>query len=166
MNSDLEQLYCKSINKVIKNKRAIENSIGVKLEIKGNIVVIEGAAEQTFIAIQIIEAIDIGFSANQALDLKNEDFILRKLQIKEIAKRNDLSQVRARVIGTKRRALNTIEDLTGCNIVLHDNIIGIIGQTEDVKHAEYALTNLIRGSKHANVYRYLEEQHVQKKLGF
>jgi len=166
MNSDLEQVYCENIGKVIKNKEIIESSIKVKLDIKGKVIVIGGAAEQTFIALQVIEAIDLGFSVNQALDLKQEDFILKKIPIKEISRRTDLSQVRARIIGTKRRALNTIEDLTGCSIVLHDNTVGIIGGIEDVKRAEYALTNLIRGSEHANVYRYLEEQNAKRKLEF
>ena len=108
----------------------------------------------------------MGFSIKEALLLKSEEFVFEKISIKNIAKRKDLSQVRARVIGTKGKAIRVIEDLSGCYIAVHDNAVGIIGYAEDVKKASYALKRLIAGSKHASVYAYLEEQKAMEKQSF
>ncbi|WP_289460329.1 KH domain-containing protein, partial [Klebsiella pneumoniae] len=83
---------------------------------------------------------------------KNEDFILEKIPIKSHSRRANLSQVRGRIIGTKRRALDQLEGLTNCQIILHDNTLGIIGDIQDVKKASFALKKLIRGSNHSKVY--------------
>ena len=126
---------------------------------------IDGNAADEMIALQVIEAMGLGFSAAEALDLKNEKYSFATIPIKTIAKRRNLSQVRARVIGTQRRVLDNIESLTGCEIVLHDNMVGIIGLVENVRKAAYAVRKLISGSKHANVYSYLEEEKEKEKAG-
>jgi KH domain-containing protein len=160
-----ERIYCHNARKIMQNKKQIENSLKINLEIKNRIIIIEGAAENEMTALSVLEAIELGFSLSQALDLRLDDFAFEKVLIKTIAHRKNLSQVRARVIGTQRRALTQIESLTGCDIVLHDNTVGIIGHMEDVKRASYALKKLIAGSKHANVYTMLEEQNAKDKAG-
>jgi KH domain-containing protein len=160
-----EKIYLEKTRVIITNKRKIESTLKVNLEINNKIITIEGESEKEMIALMALEAIELGFSIESALDLKIDDFTFKKIQIKNISKRHDLSQVRARVIGTKRRALDQLESLTGCDIVLHDNTIGIIGPIEDVDRASYALKKLISGSKHANVYALLEEQNAKEKAG-
>ncbi len=160
-----EQIYSESIRKVIANKKQLEGALAVKVINKGKLVFIEGSPEDEIIALEVIEAMDLGFSASQALDIKNEDFAFEKIFIKRITKRNDMSQIRARVIGTERKALKNIELLTGCDIVLHHNVIGIVGLADEVRKAAYAVRKLISGSKHANVYSYLEEEKEKEKAG-
>lgn len=160
-----EKIYLEKTRIVIQNKKQIESTLKVKLEAMGKVITIEGESDKEMIALMALEAIELGFSIESALDLKTEDFTFKKIQIKNISKRHDLSQVRARVIGTKRRALDQLEALTGCDIVLHDNTIGIIGPVEDVDRASYALKKLISGSKHANVYALLEEQNAKERAG-
>jgi KH domain-containing protein len=162
-----EKIYVKNARTVIQNKKLLESSLKVNLAIKGGIVTIEGEPEKEIIAFEVIESIELGFTVTQALDLKQEDFILEKIHIKStISRKRNMSQVRARIIGTERRALSQVEYLTGCDIVLHDNTIGIIGHVEDVKRASYALRKLVSGSKHSNVYAFLEEQNAKEKAGF
>jgi len=160
-----EQLYSESTRKILKNKKHIENALKVKLSLKKGIFLIEGKPEDELIAEEVIEAMSLGFSVNQALDLKNEEFSFQKIPIKAISHRNDLSQVRARIIGTHGKALKNLEFLSGCDIVVHENYVGIIGHNEDVKKAVYALRKLIAGSKHANVYGYLEDENAKQKAG-
>jgi len=160
-----EQIYSGNTRKIMQNKKTIESSLKIRLFSKNNILTIEGEPENEYIAIQAIEAINLGFPIKEALQLKNENFVLEKINIKSISKRKNLSQVRARIVGEKGRALRTIKDLSNCFIVLHDNTVGIIGYIEDVKKASYALKRLIAGSKHANIYRYLEEQRALQKAG-
>jgi len=162
-----EQIYSESVRKIIQNKKAIENSLKVKLKFNtsNGIITIEGNPENELIAREVIEAMSMGFTVLQALDLKNEEFAFLKIPIKAISHRKDLSQVRARIIGTQRKALRNIEFLTNCDIVLHDNHVSIIGHNEDVKRAAYALRKLIAGSKHSNVFAYLEEENAKQKAG-
>ena len=162
----MEKIYSEEIRKITRSKKAIEDALSVKLIIEGRIINIDGKPEDEMICLEVIEAINLGFTVAEALDLKQDDFILEKVQIKTISRRHDLSQVRARVIGTKRKAMDNIEYLTDCDIVLHDNTIGIIGKIENVKHASYAIRKLVAGSKHANVYAYLEEQKAKEKASF
>ena len=161
-----EQIFCESLRKILKDKKQLESSLKVKLESKGKVLIIDGKAEDELLALSVIESMTLGFSIDQALDLKQEGFTFSKIEIKSISHRKDMSQVRARVIGRERKALNTIEDLTGCSLVLHNNTVGIIGEIRAVEKSEFALRKLIKGSKHSNVYHYLEEENAKERLEF
>ncbi len=157
-----EKIYTENIRKILNNKREIENAFKIKLSNEAKVLIIDGEPEKELIALSFVEAVDLGFSIQVALDLKNEEFVFKKINIKNIAKRKNLSQVRARVIGRERKVMDNFEYLTGCSLALHDNFVGIIGIEEQVTKAEYALKNLIAGSKHANVYAYLEKEKAEE----
>jgi ribosomal RNA assembly protein len=161
-----KQIYCENPRKIFQNKKAIETAFRIKLLKQENIIKIEGEESNEFTALQALEAIDMGFAISDALLLKEEDFIFEKIKIKSISHRRNLSQVRGRIIGEERKVLNNIEYLSDTNIVLHDNLVGIIGLSDNVRKASYALKKLIAGSKHANVYRYLEEEKAKERVGF
>jgi ribosomal RNA assembly protein len=161
-----EQIYSNNTRKIIQNKKLIEKEFSVKLNVKEDIVTIEGRAEEEYSCLQAIKAINLGFSVNKAVLLKDENFIFREIPIKPIAKRKDLSQVRGRVIGENRKSLDTIESLTDTFICLHDNKVGIIGSLENVEKAVYVLKRIIAGSKHANMYAWLEKKKVEERQGF
>jgi ribosomal RNA assembly protein len=154
----MEQVYSESANKIALNKKLLEESLNVTLDFRDRIVFIDGSPEDSLIALSIIEAITFGFSITKSLQLKQEGFVFRKVNIKSLTDRKNIAQVRARVIGTKRKAMDTLERLSNCDISLHNSTVGIIGLEEDIKKAEFALSNLIKGSKHSDVYNYLETQ--------
>jgi len=162
----IEQLYTESIRKILQNKKILENALKIKIFIKDRILTMSGKPEDEFIAIQALEAINLGFGINEALLLKNEEFAFEKINIKGISRRKDLSQVRGRVIGEGGKALRVVEELSGCYIVVHGNTVGIIGDISDVKKAAFSIKKLISGSKHANIYKYLEEQKALEKQSF
>lgn len=162
----VEQIYSKSIRKIQQNKSALEKGLNIKISIQNNIVFLEGKAEDEFIAKSAIDALNLGFAVSQVLDLKREGFILEKIPIKAITNRINLAQVRARVIGTERKVLRTIESLTDCDIVLHDNTVGIIGPIEEVKKASFVLKRIIAGSEHAKMYAWLEKKYAEENQGF
>ena len=116
-----EKIYTENIRKILKDKNEIENSLRVKLSSEAKVLIIEGEPEDELLTLNFVEAVDLGFPIITALDLKNDDFILKKISIKSIAQRRNLSQVRARVIGRERKAMDNFEYLTGCSISLHDN---------------------------------------------
>ena len=89
--------------------------------------------------------------------MTSEDYMLESISIKSISKRKNISQIKARIIGTKGKTLKLLSELSECHIALHNNIVSIIGTFEKIKIAESAIKNLIKGSKQANVYFYLEK---------
>ena len=158
-----EQLYVESINKIIQNKKMLESSFKIKLSNKSHILFIEGKAEDEFLALQAVEALNLGFSINEVVLLKNEEFVFEKIYIKNITKRRNMSEVRGRVIGAGGKALRVLEELSGTYIAVHDNTVGVIGELASAKKAVYALKRIIAGSKHSAMYAYLEKQKVIEK---
>jgi ribosomal RNA assembly protein len=158
----VQEIYVENLKEVITNKKRIETELNIKLTNKGKNVFATGKADKEFIALEVLQAINLGFSAHSALELKNELIILQTLNIKDITKRNDLERVRARIIGTHGRTLKTLSNLTNCNLSLHDNQIGIIGPAEEMDDAIQSITSLVQGSKQGHVYGRLE-RHRKKK---
>ncbi len=160
----MEILHCNAVNKIKQNKKRLEKSLNVRIYFSGKNISLEGATIDEYIAVNAIEALDLGFSLEQALLLKEEDIILEKINIKDITKRHDLESVRARIIGTRGKTKSVLESLSDCFISLHGNTVGLIGRTEEIKKAMQALTSLIHGSKQSKVYSYLERGRSREKL--
>lgn len=160
----MQETYSQNSRKILKNKARLEHELDVKITNKGKVLFVEGEGEQEYLAVQVIEAIDLGFKIVQALLLIQDDFILEKINIKDITKRNDLERVRGRIIGTDGRTKKIIENLSDCFISLHDNVVGIIGLTDNIEKAIQALTSIIQGSKQNRVYSSLERKNIKEKL--
>ncbi|MBS3065461.1 hypothetical protein J4229_00215 [Candidatus Pacearchaeota archaeon] len=156
-------LQMSSINKIKHNKEAIEKKIGVKITFKGRTIEIEGNPVEEYEAVTILEALDFGFALKDAIRLTDENVIFRKLPIKHFTKRKNLEEVRGRVIGTKGKTKRNVEDVSGCAVALHNNTVGIIGPAENIEETTTGIKNLIKGSKQANVYRFLEKMNTAKR---
>ncbi len=161
--NNMQEIYVENVNEVLRNKVKIEKALKVNLKNKGKNFFIEGEGDDEFVGLKVLEAIDCGFSANCALQLKDENVLFQTINIKDLTKRNDLERVRARIIGTHGKALGTLKHLTKCDVSLHDNTIGIIGDAEEIEDAMQAVSSLVHGSKHGNVYSRLEKVRSRKK---
>jgi ribosomal RNA assembly protein len=159
----METIFIENSRRIRENKETIEKKTGVKLEIKGRQVTMEGEPIQEYETHRILEALDFGFDLKDALSLVSEIIIFRKLNIKDFTRRKNLEEVRGRVIGTEGKTKRTLESVSGCAVVLHGNTVGIIGSAEIIEEATTAIGNLIRGSKQANIYRFLERMNAAKK---
>jgi ribosomal RNA assembly protein len=160
----MQEIYIENTAEVLKNKSKLEKELKIKLSNKGKNIFISGKPEDEFLALEVLEAIKTGFSADRALELKQEGIIFQRLDIKDLTKRKDLERIRGRIIGKKGRTLHTLHNLTGCGISLHDNEIGIIGDAEEIEDAIQALTSLVQGSKQSHVYARLEKLRKEKRL--
>ena len=160
----METIICEKIQRITKNRARLEKALGVKITNKGKDVIIDGAPEDEYFAEKVIVALDFGFPFSIALLVKDEDNILETLNIKDYTKKKDLKMVRARIIGTKGKALRTLNELTKCHFELKDNQVGIIGEPEYIKNAQEGMISLIRGAKWANVYAFLEKHQVKPIL--
>ncbi len=159
----MQELYSEFSRKVLQNKRVLEKELKVKITNRGSLVFVEGEGEDEYVACEVIEAINLGFSVKKAILLANDDFILEKINIKDVTKRSDLGRIRGRVIGTNGRTKKTMESLGDCFISVHDNVVGVIGRADEIEPTLTALTALIKGKKQTKTYSYLERERSKEK---
>ena len=160
----MKNIIVENLKKIKKAVPVIEKKIKIKISFgKSNNIIIKGGELNEYLAEQILEAIDFGFDVEDALLLKNQDFILEFIDIKAHTHRKNLKEIRARLIGTKGKALKTIQKLTGCVMVIHSNQVGVIVDSEHLDSTVQAIASLIRGAKHANVFAYLEKRNVERR---
>jgi len=159
----MKQIYIKSARKILQNKESLERELNIKINVRGTITIISGKEIDEYIAEKVLEALDFGFELDDALLLKEEDYMFERFCIKDFTRSHNLHEVRGRIIGTKGKTLEVLKELSNCAIILNDNDIGIIGKTEDILIATQALKSLVRGSRHGNVYAYLEKHKGRKR---
>ena len=159
----METLFVERTTEIRREKELLEKELGVKISLQSNKVTIEGPALKEYEARMILEATGFGFSAKIALMLKDDNFIFRIIKIKQVTRKTNMENIRSRLIGTFGKTKKTIEAIADCKIVIRDNSIGIIGAAEEIEEATTAINNLIRGSKQANVYKFLEKMNRARK---
>tara|TARA_Y100000034_G_scaffold136745_1_gene215389 strand:- start:5188 stop:5694 length:507 start_codon:yes stop_codon:yes gene_type:complete len=145
-------------------KRKIQKLTNTKIKVNSEIgdVFIEGESLDVFNCTNIVKAIGRGFNPEVALNLLDEDYAIEIISIEEFSRnKKDLIRIRSRLIGTKGKARDTLEKLTETKIVVYGKTVGIIGKTEDIMIARHGIVNLLQGSKHGNVYNYIEKQKLK-----
>ena len=160
----MKTIYSEKLPRIIKNKKKLEEKLNVKITNRGKEVSIKGKPEKEYIAEKIIDALNFGFSFSTSMLIKEEDFVFEIINIKDYTKRKDLKRIRARIIGTKGKTLQTLYKLTKCHFEIKDNYIGIIGAPEYIENAQNAIISIIKGAKQANVYSFLEKHQLKPVL--
>ena len=160
----MQTILFQKTSELRRNKDELEKKLDVKIDIEGKKVTIKGSPIDEYEASIVLDAINLGFSAKKALALKDESKIFRTLNIKNLTRKKNLKEVRARIIGTEGRTKRTIENISGADIVIKENEIGVISDTESIEEVITAISNLVRGTKQSNTYRYLEKMNRNKKL--
>jgi ribosomal RNA assembly protein len=155
------KIYSEKLPRILKNKKRLEENLNVKISSKGREVFAEGIPENEYIAEKVIDALNMGFPFREAILLKDEDFVLEIISIKDYTKRRDLERIRARIIGKQGKTKKTLSQLTKCFFQVKDNEVGIIGSPEYVENAHEAVISIIKGSKQSNVYKYLEKHQTK-----
>ena len=158
----METVYARRLRDIKSMHKKLEEQLNLKINVKGSKVELSGDALDEYDALRIFEAINFGFSVEKSLLLKNEDFIFKKIHIKEHTKRS-LRDVKSRLIGTNGKTRKTLSDISGCEIIVGKSDVGVIGHADSVRDVEAAITSITRGSKQANMYRYLERMNREKK---
>ena len=162
----MTEVYVNRIREVINNKKDLEKKLNLRISIKGKKVFVEGNSLDEFEAESVFDAMNFGFSAKKALLLLNEDNLFKKVHIKDFTRRNDKKVVRARLIGLHGKTKKTIEEISGCDLVITESDVGIIGDAEYIDEAVTAIFNLIKGSKQSNAYFFLERMNIEKKKSY
>ena len=158
----MQEIYVENLKEVLRSKKRLERELDVKITNKGHNVFVDGDADKEFLSLEVLGAINAGFSGDRALELKQDDFMLQVIHIKDLTNRTDLERVRGRIIGTDGRTLKTLQKLTNCDLAVNDNEIGLIGPAVEMEDAIQSIESLIHGSKQGNVYGRLERQRKKK----
>ena len=143
-------------------KKQIESNTktSIKIDSSEGFVFINGDdALNIYSAKEMIRAIARGFNPEIANLLLKQDFGFELLEIKDFIKsKNDLKRLKGRIIGKDGKSRRVIEDLTESCISVYGKTVGIIGEIETLFLARKAIEMLLKGSTHANVYKWLERQ--------
>jgi len=144
------------------NKSALEKAFNVILNVdsKTSTVYISPIQGMTPLEVmrakQAIEAISLGFSLEDALQLSDENWCFEVLDLNEMARNaDDLRRIKARIIGEEGKARRNIEQMARVKIVVSEKTVGIVGECDNVEVARKALMMLVQGRSHGTVYGYL-----------
>ncbi|RLE45469.1 hypothetical protein DRJ25_05625 [Candidatus Woesearchaeota archaeon] len=72
-------------------------------------------------------------------------------------------RVKGRVIGREGKTRELIEETTETTVCVYGKTIGILGRPENVMIARKAVENLLKGSTHSSVYKWLEKRRKELK---
>lgn len=159
----VETIFMQKTAELRREKEFLEHSLKVKIILIGRKVTIKGDALDEYEALTVLDAMNFGFPARDAALLKSQDFIFEKINIKDHTRRKNLDLVRGRLIGTHGKTKNTLEQIAGCEIKIKDNIVAVIAPAEESEYIVTAITNIIRGTKQTNAYKFLERINTKQK---
>ncbi|PIN95044.1 hypothetical protein COU56_02150 [Candidatus Pacearchaeota archaeon CG10_big_fil_rev_8_21_14_0_10_31_9] len=157
----MKKLYVSKVRKISQNKNELEKALNVKISITGRNIVIDGKEVDEYFASKVIGALDYPFLLEDALFLRDENYMMEVLHIKDYTKRKDFKVIKGRIIGTQGKTLRTLRELTGCEVVVENNDAAILGMAENILDAVQAVISLIQGSKQGNVYARLEHRNKE-----
>lgn len=149
-------------------KKELEERTETKITIDSQegIVQVEGEAAEPFLrAVEVINAINRGFSPERAFSLlDDEDLLLEVIDLSGVADTpRQLDRVRGRIIGRDGRAREQIENMTNTQISVLGKTIALIGLPENLKVARTAIDMLIEGAPHEAVFSYLEKKRMESR---
>ena len=145
--------------------KEIEKELGVSAKLVDGNVELEGDGGKCWIAEQVLNAISLGFDANKAYKLFNDEYFLETIDLDVLFGKNEklIERYKARVIGSEGRAKRVLEDLSEAHLSIWENKIAILGTFDKLSEAKEAITQLLKGSTHAGVYAYLEKNKREAK---
>lgn len=153
-------------------RKQIEKKTEIPLSINsqtGEIIIDDHEAKDPFMIFKvenIVKAIGRGFSPENALKLLDDDFDFFIFDIHDYVKKTPahVHRVKARIIGTNGKTKKVLEDITGSKISIYGHTIAIICHLIDMDIVKKAIDKLLKGSKHATVYRFVEKSMKDLRL--
>lgn len=148
-------------------KKDLEDISQTKIDVdskEGEIKITGSDSLKLYTLKDVIIAIGRGFNPDIAKILFKQDYILQIINILDfIPNRNHLERIKGRVIGANGKSRSIIEKLTNTHISVYGKTVSIIGRTDDMPDAKKGVENLLSGSPHSNVYKFLERVRSKNK---
>jgi len=120
----------------------------------------EDAQDPTMVlkAADFVKAVGRGFSPERAMKLFDDDYYFQLYDIRDYCGKNpkQVRRLRSRIIGTDGKTRRIIEDISGCELSIYGNTVGVIGSFEAMPMATTAVDMVLSGSEHSSVYKFLE----------
>lgn len=150
-------------------KREIEKKFDCKIDVDsktGEVIVDTEDSLTQFVLSNVIAAINMGHSPDNAIKLEDETFVLDTIDVKSYVKdHNRLKVVMGRIIGKEGSTRKLIEEITKCSVSVKDHYVSVIGPYENTILVHEALDMLIKGASHKSLYSYLERNKVNINTG-
>jgi ribosomal RNA assembly protein len=149
-------------------KKSIEEDTKTKIHVdsrEGDVFIYGKDALGLYACREVISSVGRGFNPEIAVLLLRQDYVFEIINLAEYAgkSKNTMLRLKGRVIGKEGKSRKTIEDLSESHVSVYGKTIGIIGQPEGASMAKKAVEALLRGSTHANVYKWLEKRRRELK---
>jgi len=139
-------------------KEDVEKLTECELEIKDNLVRLEGDALDEMDAVNVVKAVGRGFNPDKALKIVEKDYILHLMDIGKYAETdNSRERLKGRVIGRDGEARRHIEKEANVDLSVYGKTIGFVGPAQNIEVAQEAVKQLLNGASHATAYQYLEK---------
>lgn len=152
---------------MIKKDLEERTSTTIGIDSQEGIVRVEGEDALPFLrAVEVIQAVNRGFSPERAFTLlDDEDLLLEVIDLSGLADSpRQMDRLRGRIIGRDGRAREQIEHMTRTQISVMGKTIALIGLPEQMKVARAAIDMLLEGSPHEAVFAYLEKKRQDAKM--
>jgi len=154
-------------------KRDLEDKSGLNLEIDsklGEIAIDDHNVDDPLQVLKlesIILAIGRGFSPEHAMKLldDNADLFIFDIHDYVSKKESQVRRLKSRIIGTEGKTKRVLEELTDSYISVYGHTVSIITDFVSMDIAKRAIDKLLNGSKHATVYRFIESNIRQLRMG-
>lgn len=152
-------------------KKRLEEILGVTISVdsaSGQVTVqeAESRVDKLMKAIDIVRAIEYGFSPERAERLLSDDYSLHVIDLTAYVGKSDkdISRVKGRIIGEEGRTRKVIEETASVDLSIYRHFVGMIGSYEGIVVASEAVKMLVSGSPHKSVYNYLFAERRKKKM--
>ncbi len=148
-------------------KKSIEEETHSEIKVdskEGDVFVSGEDALGLYTCREVIKAVGRGFNPDVAKLLLRQDYVFEVVSLADFSKSKDsMMRLKGRVIGKDGKARKLIEQLTESYICVYGKTIGIVGDPEAASCAKQAVESLLKGSTHANVYKWLEKKRREIK---
>lgn len=135
-------------------REEMHKKLGVSVAVTKNAIELDGEGLELQIATNIMKAIGRGFSPVRAFRLFDENQTIELIDIGDLSEAR-AATIRSRIIGTKGRMRERIEDASGAAVSVYGKTITIIGTWEQVTTAKTAVEMIINGAMHSSVEKFL-----------
>lgn len=147
-------------------KRKLEDETHTKIEIdssEGDVTVSGEDALSLYSTREIIKAIARGFNPEIALLLLKQDYAFEMINLPDYDNQTQFRRIKGRIIGKDGRSRELIEEYTDTYISVYGKTVSLVGRTDSIHISRRAIEMLIKGSPHANVYKWLENMKRELK---
>ena len=150
----------------VKKNIEADTSTSIKVDSReGDVFVYGKDALGLYTCREVIRSIGRGFNPEIAKLLLKQDYVFEVISLNDYAGKstNTLLRLKGRVIGKEGKSRKLIEELSEAYVSVYGKTVGIIGLPESASMAKSAVQSLLRGSTHANVYKWLEKRRRELK---